>query len=666
MTSKRFLTLGLLTLLFAVLTSVSMAAEPDKDLSDANSYTLPELTVTGTGGDGYTTLPPRDLIKRPYTESPGLETATSVIGRKEIERMKAYSVVDALKYIPGAWTETRGRKVKKFFSVRGQRYPYPGYTIDGAWFREFQETNYYFSTANVERIEVLRSSSAMLLGPGGMTGIVNIIPRDYTAPETQIGTMFGSDNTSRTYLSHGNGTQDYSYAVGLDFYHTDGVGDNARENMSNVYNRLMFKATEDLTLSLNTFIIFGDRQLRLAKPPASSLHQTRRDSFDPMTTYIFVGKAFYEPSDRASTDVTVGYANRRFHAHRAGSDDWLEEDFEYTISALQSLQLTDRNILRFGGMFNQWESPTGKRFYVGRPGDLYTVSGVVVDEHDFGKLDLNLGYRISRTYFRQFGGFNVEGSAAGLTSVLVNNEWEDPLHTISIGGSYELTDEYTLFANFTWGEISATPGMLNSDLERPGSETRTKYDLGIRKTIEDFGQVALTGFYVHQEDAALLSSQKVIVNGVDFGLYENADRDNIGLELDIHSNRFDNGLQFFFNVTAMQTRRQTNSRWGKDKEIPEFILGGGASYLFNDDFELAVFTSHVSQYENTRFLTDGTAPEPLGDYTELNAQLTYRFGEKRNKSVFFRVDNIGDKHYSTVNGYPNAGRTFLTGVNMKF
>ena len=89
------------------------------------------MTVSAPTEPDYTTLPERDLMARPYTESPGLEAATSVVGRKEIEDLHAYSVVDAMKYVPGAWTETRGRKVKSFYSVRGQRYPYPGYLIDG-------------------------------------------------------------------------------------------------------------------------------------------------------------------------------------------------------------------------------------------------------------------------------------------------------------------------------------------------------------------------------------------------------------------------------------------------------------------------------------------------------------------------------------------------------
>jgi outer membrane receptor protein involved in Fe transport len=118
--------------------------------------------------------------------------------------MHPYSLVDAMAYVPGAWIETRGRKTKQFFSVRGQRYPYPGYLIDGAWFREFDEINYFLSAANFDRIEVLRSSSALLLGPGGLTGMINLIPRDFDFKETEIEGIYGTNDMYRANISHGN------------------------------------------------------------------------------------------------------------------------------------------------------------------------------------------------------------------------------------------------------------------------------------------------------------------------------------------------------------------------------------------------------------------------------------------------------------------------------
>ena len=636
--------------------------------------TPPTITITGKRSPVeqgeksiFTALPPRDVMKRPLTESPGLDTATSIVGKEEILWLDAFSVVDATKYVPGGWTETRGRKVKQFFSVRGQRYPYPAYLIDGAWFREFHETNYFLSAANVERIEILRSSSSLLLSPGGMTGVINVIPRTYTRQETQLDFVYGADNTARTQLSHGNAVGNLSYALGVGYRHTDGPDHmNASENISNIYGRVAYKPIPEWAFSLSAMSFFGDRHLKLAEPPASNTFRTRTEHFDPMHTYVVVGKARYEPSERAATEVTGNYALRRFHGYRKGQwSDRLEKDYEYGARVIQTLKLCDANTLRVGGLYNHWVSPTGKRFYVGRRGDLETYSGVIVDEHDFGRLLVDVGYRITRTYINDFGGFNVEGGAKGLTSVRVQNEWEDPLHTLMLGASYALTDVYSLHANFALGQIASAPGMLNADLQRPGMETRQKYDFGIKGRWDGFGEASLTAFYVHQQDAALLTSAKVTVNGEDYGLYENADRDNYGIELDARSKRFDCGLQFFLNAVAMQTRRESNGDWERDKEVPEFIIGGGVSYLVGD-FEIAVLAKHISSYENDRFLPAGSDPAPVGDFVEVNAKVTYCFGKEKKHSVFFGVENLCNKRYSTVVGYPDEGIRFKGGMRLRF
>jgi hypothetical protein len=439
----------------------------------------------------------------------------------------------------------------------------------------------------------------------------------------------------------------------------------SRESMSNLYGRLSYQATPDLSLALNSYVIFGDRELRLAKPPATNTLQTRRDSFDPMRTYIIVGKMKYTPGSSASTDIIVNYADRELKGHRTGTADWWEKDHEYGINAIQSLKLSGNNILRFGGMFNYWRSPTGKRFYVGRPGELWTWSGVVVDEHDFGKLGINAGYRGSRTYFEEFGGFSIEGSAGKLQSVMVENEWDDPLHTANLGMSYDLTDAWTVLGNVTWGRIAASPGMVDVNLRIPDTETRAKVDLGIRKKYPRFGEISLTGFYVKQDDAAVLTNRIVVINGEDYGLYENVDLENYGLELDVRSHRLENGLQFFINVTAMKTRKKGNGSWTRDKEVPELVFGGGGSYFFRD-IEMTLFSTHVSSYENERFLPKGSSPAPLGDFTEVTAQLTYYFGQRSGKEVFFMAENLTDEEYSTVSGYPDEGRRYKAGFSVVF
>jgi outer membrane receptor protein involved in Fe transport len=634
--------------------------EPD----DPEEYKLPEVIVRGSHIQDYTTLPERDLIERPLTESPGLDIAISVVGRKEIEEQNPYSIVDAMNYISGAWTETRGRKVKQFFSVRGQRYPYPGYLIDGAWFREFHEINYYLSAANFDRIDILRSSSALLLGPGGLTGMVNLVPRIYDRKEINVEGVYGTQNSFRGSLTHGGKGTNTNYGFGVGYFHTDGANErNAVENMMNIYGRIQYQLNSHLDLSWSNFLLRGDRELQLALPPASNTLQTRRDSFDPMQTYVTVFKLRYESEQGQATELIANYGSRRFDAHRVGSPDWLEEDYEYGATIIHSRKLTNENILRVTGLFHQWITPTGKRFYVGNPGDIRTYSAAIVDEHHFGRLVASLGYRYSREHIEEFGGFNVEGTSGPLKSVKVNDEWSDPLHAINIGASFEMTGNLSFLGNASWGQLAAQPGMVDLNLSQPGAEDRYKFDLGIRWRKESFGELGLTGFYTLRKDAALVSQTTVLVNDEPFALFVTDDQENVGFEIALRTRRFSSGLQFFVNATAMQTRRTMSGEWVDDSEVPEIILGGGLLYD-RSGLTLSLYAKHLSEYENERFLPPGSPPAPLGAFTDLTAQVAYRF--KNGMEIFARVENMTNDEYSTVAGYPHEGALFYMGVKKAF
>jgi outer membrane receptor protein involved in Fe transport len=637
----------------------------DSDIPQGSEvHRLPEIMVTATRSRDYTELPERDLIERPITESPGLDTAISVVGRKEIEEQNPYSIVDAMDYISGAWTETRGRKEKQFFSVRGQRYPYPGYLIDGAWFREFDEIKYYFSAANFDRIEILRSSSALLMGPGGLTGMVNLIPRTYDRKETYAEGIYGTHNSFRGDVAHGGQGKNYNYGFGVGYFHTDGASDrNAVENMINLYGRIQYQLNSGLELTWSHYLLSGDRQLQLALPPATKTLQTRRESFDPMQTYVTVAKLRYEPDKSQSTELIANYGSRRFDGHRVGSSDWLEQDYEYGATIIHSHELSPKNILRITGLFNRWVTPTGKRFYVGNPGDIRTYSGAIVDEHEFGRVNASLGYRYSREHIEEFGGFNVEGTAGELASVKVNDKWSDPLHAVNLGASLEVNSSMSLLGNVSWGKLAAQPGMLDTNLRQPGAEDRYKFDLGVKWRRESLGELSLTGFYMRRKDAALVSETTVLVDGEPYALFTTDDQDNYGFEMDLRTHRFFSGVQFFINATAMRTRRTMNGEWVDDREVPEIIMSGGLLYG-RKGLSLSLYAKYLSEYENERFLPPGSPPAPLGAFIDLTGQVSYKF--KTDMEIFFRAENITDDEYSTVPGYPSEGAQFYIGVKKAF
>lgn len=644
-------------LLIALTPNIPIVAE------EPETYTLPDIHVIAQR-DHLSKLPERDLVERPFTESPGLETAITIIGRPEIEEMHPYSLVDAMVYVPGSWIETRGRKTKQFFSVRGQRYPYPGYLIDGAWFREFDEINYFLSAATFDRIEVLRSSSALLLGPGGLTGMINLMPRDYDFRETGVEGIYGTHEMYRANISHGSKGDGYNYALSVGQYHTDGPsGRNAEENMTNLYGRIKWDLNSKLTLSWTNFYLDGDREMETALPPATRALQTRRESFDPMKAYLSVAKLRHQQEDTQTTEFIINYGSKRFLGHRDANPDARENEYEYGASIIFSRELNSINILRVSVIYNRWQTPTGKRFYVGNPGDISTYSAAVVDDIDFGNLDLSLGYRFTREYVKEFGGFNIEGTAGNLFAVKVHDEWSDPLHTLNFGLSYAINDFSRLFGNISWGQLASEPGMLTADYKRPGSEDRIKIDLGFRQNIESFGDISLAGFYVHRYDAPLASDTTVSLDDIDYALYSSEDQKNYGIELEVRSKRFKNGLQIFINSTLMETERTQDGSWKEDKEIPEFILNGGITYIYKK-LELAFYAKHVSEYENNRFLPNGSDPIDLGDYNDYTGQITYY--HNIDTRIFMKMENMASTAYSTVAGYPHEGALFSMGFTKSF
>ena len=619
-------------------------------------------------------LPPRDLRLRPLTESPGLDTGTSIVGEEEIAWLEAYSLIDAMKYVPGAWTESRGRKVKQFLSVRGQTYPYPEYLVDGAYFREFHETDYFLPAKMLERIEVLRSSAVLLHGPGGMNGMVNVVPKRFTEPEMTVTQIYGSENLSRTEVTYGEGGEKYSYGVAAGFRHTDGNKEmNAEENITNLYANLQYDVSDALTLSMTHAAFFGKRELERGEGNIDPRFLAREDMYDPMRTYVFVGKAHYHPSDRAWTEVTGNYGVRRFFGHRDQQFDWLEEDYEYGARVVQGLKPCDANTLRIGTTFNRWRTPTGKRFYgptpaaPGNPADISTWTAFVVDEHVFDRLTVSTGYRMTWEYIKRFGGFGVEGSGGGgLRNVRIEDDHADPLGTYTLGGAYALSDEWSVHGNFAWGQIASRPGMFDVQGSRPDAETRFKYDVGLKRTWDGFGEVVGTFFYVDQQNAALGQNATVLVNGERVQVFASGDRESYGFELDMRSKRFDCGTQFFANATLMTAREEQGGEWENDQEVPNLVVGAGVSQMLGDAWEFSVFAKRVGDYENERFLVNNALPHALGDFTEVATKITYYFGDEKQHRAFLMVENVGGQHYSTVNGWPDPGVQYSGGVGLSW
>jgi outer membrane cobalamin receptor len=658
---------GQLGTVFLVLTwglCMPPCASSDNSEAEERTYVMEPIVVKGERA--------RDVLAEPLSESPGLELSTTIVNEAQIERQGAETVIEALEYVPGAWVETRGRKVKQFFSVRGQKYPYPEYAIDGAWQREFHETPYFFSASNIERIEVIRSSAALLKGLSGLVGIVNIIPKKYEKPETSAEMEYGTFDTYRFHLAHGASAGKVSYAVNAGSDHTDGPeGRNGAEGVTNFLGSAGWDPAENLSFKANLFHLYGKRELiRAESPPAAEQYATTSERFDPLETTLANMRAYFRPNSRASTELLLHYIDRDHNflsepgdPHKA-TREW---DYEWGANLTQAISLSDSNTLRVGGLYNHWIAPNGKRFYVGNRNDLETISGVAVDEHHFGPLIADAGLRWVRTYINDYAAFNIGGSAKGLKNVTpVKDQWEPSIFNGSVGAAYYFPRILSLHLNLASGYIQPREGTLTVDLEDPENERRTKLDLGVRAARRDIGQLSVTGFLTQQDNAIVLSGKTEEMDGRIMELYLNRDQDQLGVEVEARTAPLLESIEPFLNITAMRLRAESDGEMVSNEEQPELIMSGGV-YASRMGFDLNVLWKYVSSYESTRFAAGSPpSPQPLGDFHSLNATVGYSFGQKHRARVYLEIENLLDEDFSTMVGYPDLGRRFAVGLRQSF
>jgi SAM-dependent methyltransferase len=609
------------------------------------------------------------LLEKPARESAGLELAKTTVERAAIAEQGAQSLVDALEFVPGAWIESRGRKVKQFLSFRGQKYPYPEYAIDGVLFREFHEVPYFISTGEVERVEVMRSGAAMLAGNSGMIGLIDVVPRQYQARETSVRIEYGSLGTAHGRVSHGGRAGAFSYSLGVDGFRTEGPeGRHGEERMANYHAGLTWKPSDSLSLSTNLFHIGGRRNMVQALPPATRRLQTALEWFDPIQTSFGTLNALYRPNQRLSSQLLLGYSDRHNVARaQTGSvttftRDW---DRELTAGGTQSIALTGRNTMRAAANYNHWVAPYGKRFYTGRRCDLETYSLAVTDEQRFGSLVIDGALRYRRTYINEYGAFNIAEDANPYRNVAaVSGQWEPPAWSGSLGSAYYVSDRVSVHANLAAGTNEARKGTLTAALQPPQAERRMTADIGIRISAPGLGAGTLSMFLVERKNGINLSGEVRTVNGRLMELYENRDQDSKGLELDLRSRRFTNAVQFFFTSTVLTARIAGPAGMRKDREIPRAILAGGL-LASRWGCDLNLYWKSVSSYESLRF-AEPAVYRPLGGFNNVDAVLARRFGLRKQTRVYAETKNIANRGYSTVVGYPDYGRRMTIGLDYSF
>ena len=159
--------------------------------------------------------------------APQLGSSVSTISKQEIDDRGAQNITDVLRGVPGVALDDTGRRggVTGAF-IRGGDSDYNLVTVDGIQLNEFGG---YFDFASlpadgVDHVEVTRGAESALFGSNAVTGVVNIVTTRGEGPPHFDFQAEGGNFTTRRFVTGGSGlTHGLSWAYDLSRLDTGGT-----------------------------------------------------------------------------------------------------------------------------------------------------------------------------------------------------------------------------------------------------------------------------------------------------------------------------------------------------------------------------------------------------------------------------------------------------------
>ena len=160
-------------------------------------YSLPALTVVAARGRGYATTRTMSATR---TDTPIRDTpqSMSIVMRDVIADQSMQSMADVVRYIPGI-TMGQGEGHRDAPTIRGNSTT-ADFFVDGVR----DDVQYYRDLYNVERVEALKGSNAMVFGRGGGGGVLNRVMKEAVwAPVRMLTAATGSYDHRRSTIDVG-------------------------------------------------------------------------------------------------------------------------------------------------------------------------------------------------------------------------------------------------------------------------------------------------------------------------------------------------------------------------------------------------------------------------------------------------------------------------------
>jgi len=576
----------------------------------------------------------------PLNQSPA---SVSVISSEELEQKQIERVSDALREVPGmsvVQTGVPGQLTSVF--TRGLRSEHTQVLLDGIPINQGLQGAFNFAdftTDDIERIEVVRGPQSTLYGPRALAGVIQIFTKQGTGtPGVLFAGEGGSYDTFREWTQSDGKIEQFDYSIGASRLDTD----NARPN--NNYRNTA--AIVDVGWSPN-------EQLRAGSLFTYSLSDIGLPNtiFDPRPIDHFLTERWligphidWKASDWWEHKFIFSYD------HERQINDPNEDGFVGATRALfERTQLDYQNDLRP----TSWLTLTSGFFYsrvnAGQERPFVIFGPTFVSDHTeeiAGFLQATLtpienlifvaGGRFD--HFNQFGGVWTYRFAGSYKIDKTNTT----LHSSVATGFSPPSSQDKIFGN-------------NFGLK---PEHDLGWDIGVRQELWD-NRVTVGLTYFHNN-----LSNVIGFNGL-FQTLNLGAAETQGLEAELRAQPIAD-LVFTASYTYLEAEKTSSSDISQPQGArlprrPRNEIYVSASYLWYKKLRTTIEAKFVNAREELNF---GGPNFDIEDYSFVNFAAEYEVNP--HLSIFGRIENLTNEHYSEVFGFPALGRAAYGGMKVRF
>jgi len=576
----------------------------------------------------------------PLDQSPA---SMSVISSEELEQKQIQRVGDALREVPGVsvvQTGTAGQLTSVF--MRGLPSEDMQVLLDGIPINQGLSGAMNFAdfvTDDLDRIEVVRGPQSTIYGPRALAGVIQLFTKQGTGtPSVMVATEGGSYDSFREWGQSEGKIDGFDYSIAASRLDTE----NARPN--NNYRNT--GGIADVGWSPNETLRIGSLFMYSVSDTANP-----NTIFDPRPIdHFFTERWLIGPHiDWSATDwwehkLIFDYDHER-QINNPNKDGFVGP----TRALFERTQIDYQNDLRP----TSWLTLTSGFFYsrvnAGQERPFVLFGPTFISDHTneiagflqatltpVENLILVAGGRFD--HFNNFGGvwtYRVAGSYK-------IDKTDTTLHSSVATGFSPASSQDKIFGN-------------NPNLE---PEKDFGWDIGIEQRLWE-KRVTLGLTYFHND-----LSNVIGFNGL-FQTLNLGAAQTQGLEAELRAQPIAD-LMFTASYTYLDARKTSSADISQPEGArlprrPRNEVYVSASYLWCKKLRTTIEAKFVNAREELNF---GGPNFDIEDYSFVNIAAEYEVNP--HLSIFGRIDNLTNEHYSEVFGFPALGRAAYGGVKLRF